>query len=145
MDHPRYQHDCQKCKYLGQFEEYDFYWCKSHNLPTLDSILARYGSDGPEYLSSHPPGAFCGESNQFPWYVEILKRAEKEGLYDPKKAGISYRVVLGKTGPIFDQRGSESEALSVYNQCVEKYDVDEFWVTLVVVGVAQKTQFFLKE
>jgi hypothetical protein len=44
---PRYNHDCDKCTYLGQYEEYDLYFC-SKFLPT---VIARYGNDGPLYTS----------------------------------------------------------------------------------------------
>lgn len=53
---PKWKHDCTKCKFLGQtiggMKLVDLYVCESHYfLPTL---VARYGDDGPEYLSTHP-------------------------------------------------------------------------------------------
>lgn len=52
---PKYQHDCEKCKYLGTGtcpalgeDEFDFYICTSS---IGRSIIARYGSEGPEYTS----------------------------------------------------------------------------------------------
>lgn len=41
----RHEHDCSKCKFLGQFKEYDLYFC-----PTEPTLIARYGPDG-EYRS----------------------------------------------------------------------------------------------
>lgn len=57
---PKYQHDCDACKYLGTGickvlgdGELDFYIC---NTSLGRSIIARYGSDGPEYISG---ALFC--------------------------------------------------------------------------------------
>jgi len=44
---PRFTHDCDGCKFLGQDEAHDFYFCPS-SMPT---VIARYGNDGPEYTS----------------------------------------------------------------------------------------------
>lgn len=43
---PRYEHDCDSCVYLGQFEQYDLYYC--HHEPT---IVCRFSSEGPDYYS----------------------------------------------------------------------------------------------
>lgn len=42
----RYTHDCGECEFLGQYKEYDLYYCEKE--PT---VIARYGNDGPEYMS----------------------------------------------------------------------------------------------
>ena len=42
---PKYKHDCESCRFLGTFFEFDVYLCHQ-------SIIARYGDDGPEYASS---------------------------------------------------------------------------------------------
>ncbi len=45
----RYEHTgCVGCKYLGQFAEYDLYFCPQNGDKT---VLARYGSDPSNYLS----------------------------------------------------------------------------------------------
>jgi len=46
---PRFQHDCDKCIFLGHFNEHDVYFCPKSN---GGSLLARYGDDGPDYASS---------------------------------------------------------------------------------------------
>lgn len=61
---PKFQHDCKKCVFLGGMISksrgmLDIYWCPSKN-KNLSSIIGRYGSDGHEYYSSHPPEAFAG-------------------------------------------------------------------------------------
>jgi hypothetical protein len=45
---PRYQHDCDKCAFLGQDANYDLYFCSQGSLPT---VIARYGDDAQEYMS----------------------------------------------------------------------------------------------
>lgn len=122
---PRYQHDCDKCTYLGQFEDqeqseiYDLYWCKNPQEPILDSVIARYGNDGHEYRSSHPPGAFSGLCTGALCYQEALKRAEKAGFYDPKIAGTHFKVVVNvKT--VYYKRGFEKEAADVFEKEAEK-------------------------
>ena len=40
-----FQHDCNSCESLGEFEGRDLYRCQ-------DSVLARYGNDGEMYSSS---------------------------------------------------------------------------------------------
>lgn len=86
-DARRFLHDCSSCAFLGQFEKYDLYWCTSPSGPTFASLIARYSSDGPDYISHHPPGAYAHKLPERAWYTEILKRAQERGLYDPAVAG----------------------------------------------------------
>jgi hypothetical protein len=50
---PRYKHDCSACKFLGEYYEYDLYWCpqSAANRPT---VIARYGDEGWKYSSGMP-------------------------------------------------------------------------------------------
>lgn len=49
MENPRYVHDCEQCKFLGLYEEYDLYFCDQNKFgPT---VVARYGDEGDEYTS----------------------------------------------------------------------------------------------
>jgi hypothetical protein len=61
---PRFTHDCKKCVYLGQHGPFDLYAC-GKPLPldhescadfTLATVIARHGSDGPEYASGLATG-----------------------------------------------------------------------------------------
>jgi hypothetical protein len=45
---PKYQHDCDQCKFLGQFYGFDVYTCVGSD----PSIIARFSSDGPDYYST---------------------------------------------------------------------------------------------
>lgn len=47
----RYAHDCTACVSLGALGDYDLYRCSQSGLPT---VVARFGDDGPEYLSGSP-------------------------------------------------------------------------------------------
>lgn len=47
-------HDCQGCTYLGSCRGHDLYFCGTQiGDPT---VIARYGDDGPEYMSGLPFG-----------------------------------------------------------------------------------------
>ena len=69
MDERRYIHDCQKCIFLGQFNEFDLYFCGG---TAYNTVIARYGDDGPDYLS----GMFSIDPN----LEEAKKRARELGL-----------------------------------------------------------------
>lgn len=47
---PRYEHDCERCKPLGEFGEYDLYFCET-DLEKRPTVIARYGDGGHEYTS----------------------------------------------------------------------------------------------
>jgi hypothetical protein len=57
----RYKHDCKKCIYLGDYLEYDLYFCEKE--PT---VIARYGNEGEEYISGLP---FAKISESIPLYI----------------------------------------------------------------------------
>jgi hypothetical protein len=56
MSAPRFQHDCPACTWLGSFDRIDLYfelyYCPQPTLG-LPTLIARYGSEGPEYLTSN--------------------------------------------------------------------------------------------
>lgn len=52
---PMFEHDCESCIFLGGGSVngspevwYDYYYCERGGRPT---VIARYGNDGPDYLS----------------------------------------------------------------------------------------------
>ena len=70
---PRYVHDYDYCTNLGHFEEYDLYFCLEPGCyPTL---IARYGNDGPEYLSARLNHEYL------PVFSEARQRAKNKGLF----------------------------------------------------------------
>ena len=60
---PQYKHDCDACAFLGTYldtlggvkgpqhaDSYDLYYCHGENT-RLPTVIARYSSRGPDYLS----------------------------------------------------------------------------------------------
>lgn len=46
---PKWEHNCPHCQFLAQVGTFDLYFCRQHGVrPT---VLARYGSEGPQYES----------------------------------------------------------------------------------------------
>lgn len=41
---PRYDHDCDHCRFVGHLGDVDCYTCG-------ESVIMRYGNDGPDYES----------------------------------------------------------------------------------------------
>jgi len=46
-----FQHDCEKCIFLGTFDEHDIYIC-NWKFDHAPDYIARYSSDGPDYWST---------------------------------------------------------------------------------------------
>jgi len=47
---PRFEHDCDRCVFLGIEGEHDLYFCvQGDGRPT---VVARYGDNGPDYTSA---------------------------------------------------------------------------------------------
>jgi hypothetical protein len=50
MTKPLYQHDCQRCQYLGSDDTYDYYTCSQGSL-NIRTYVARYSNVPWEYVS----------------------------------------------------------------------------------------------
>ncbi len=48
---PRYQHDCNACIFLGQYKEFDLYFCYHPESDIDTTLICRYSSEGSEYCS----------------------------------------------------------------------------------------------
>ena len=71
----QWKHDCDNCKFLGMFKDYDLYFCnQGGNIPT---VIARYGNEGHEYLSGISPRL----TNDGPLYIAKM-RAIGKGFYE---------------------------------------------------------------
>lgn len=75
---PMFEHDCKSCIFLGggSLESnpeiwYDYYYCSQGVRPT---VIARYSSDGPDYLS----GVYNIATT--PPLAEAYRRAKEAGL-----------------------------------------------------------------
>lgn len=86
-DQAHFEHDCERCIFLGSWtgapygaegndkcRRFDLYVCKNKRSPNLDSWIARWGSEGSEYFSSHPPAAFAQPYRPPAWELEIARR-----------------------------------------------------------------------
>lgn len=76
-DEPQYQHDCDECTFLGQYGNYDLYFCTQGGGYRSPTVIARYGNDGPEYTSGM---IFAGSDP----LKEALQRANEAGLVETK-------------------------------------------------------------
>jgi len=48
---PLHKHDCDACQFLGNYNGHDLYICNPTGKRDACTIIARWGSDGPEYRS----------------------------------------------------------------------------------------------
>lgn len=67
----RFKHDCDVCKYLGRYEKYDLYFCK-----TEPTVIGRFSNKGADYISGM---LFATADRSKPLY-EAKMRAIKYGL-----------------------------------------------------------------
>jgi hypothetical protein len=70
---PRYNHDCDKCVFLGEYEEYDLYFCGQGTLLT-STVIARYSNNGEDYTSG------IDFATHYPPLIEAKSRAIEKGL-----------------------------------------------------------------
>ena len=66
----RYLHSCSCCTYLGQWHEYDLYFCE--NCCIVPSVVARWGNDRADYVS----GLDDATQSVTPHLREAKRRAE---------------------------------------------------------------------
>ena len=81
MQKPRYQHDCDKCRFLGHFNEFDLYACgqlapgdegKIFDKIVVSTVIGRRSNDGGDYCSGT---AFAFLEN------EVLRQAMARVIY----------------------------------------------------------------
>lgn len=113
---PRFKHDCTGCTFLGHYddgdEKRDIYWCCSPSDPILDSIIARFGDDGPEYRSQLPPGDDAEEwlARAPRWYLWALVTAHRDNVRALALPKPKYAVVNHTTNEIMDVWETKQEA-----------------------------------
>jgi hypothetical protein len=78
-DQPRFEHDCERDVFLGRYEWYDLYFADHGGIstgfiPDRATVIARSGSDGPDYISG------IGFVGQFEPLTEAMRRATERGL-----------------------------------------------------------------
>ena len=72
----RFQHDCEKCKPLGEFGDADLYYCDAHAIGGA-TVIARYSNDGGDYQS------WMVFADKIPALGEAEKRAIEAGYMTP--------------------------------------------------------------
>jgi hypothetical protein len=77
---PRYEHDCDECRFLGRMDEFDLYRCESAQ-PLKQSHIARSGSRGPEYSSM--PASFTPAGSVYALCAELYARLKDGRLSGP--------------------------------------------------------------
>ena len=50
---PIYEHDCDKCVFLGNYDGHDLYYCPAG---VRGTVIARFSGGGPDYSSGLPFG-----------------------------------------------------------------------------------------
>jgi hypothetical protein len=85
---PRFRHSCENCVTLGQFNEFDLYFCAQapHCRPT---VVARFGNADAEYASGLLSAA------ELPELGEARRRAIAAGLLSANSIS-GPRELLGK-------------------------------------------------
>ncbi len=74
VDLRRFSHNCCGCTYLGQWREYDLYYCE--DCCFVPSVVARWGNDRADYVS----GLDEVTQSVTPHLREAKRRAEAMGL-----------------------------------------------------------------
>lgn len=63
---PHFEHDCDNCTFLGNYNGEDLYYCTQNN--TYGTVIVRKSSYGPDYFSG------------LPFAKETLKESRSPGL-----------------------------------------------------------------
>lgn len=71
---PRFEHDCESCTFLAHVSGHDLYYCPQ--MEKMPTIIARYGSDGPDYMS----GMEFGKTGQIEELGVAYNMAREKGL-----------------------------------------------------------------
>jgi hypothetical protein len=90
VEKPRYEHDCDNCDFLGRHEEYDLYYHPNRPEWYLPSVIARWSSDGPDYISGL---AFVPQHSAL---FECYLRATRAGLVDGETAARVLTYIDGR-------------------------------------------------
>jgi len=74
---PQFEHDCPTCVLLGQSATHDFYY----HAEGMKTVLARFGSEGPDYESGLPIArSIRGNLDFYAPLAQALTLAEEQGF-----------------------------------------------------------------
>ena len=77
MEQPRYEHDCNICEFLGQYREYDLYYCLKNM-----TIIERYSDEGGDYSSGLVFGVIGHENCSREALVRALRTGHKQEIIE---------------------------------------------------------------
>lgn len=81
----KFEHDCDKCNFIGHFEGHDVYECPQGGMPT---IVARYGDEGSHYSSCavcnffHVVNQFGGVGTEVDYFKAMFAGLAEIGIRD---------------------------------------------------------------
>jgi len=120
----KYTHDCDACIFLGtvnlnnSYNEHttiDIYVCPVDHTPIHDeTIIARYGDDGPDYISSQPEILFSRmyskkpeDNSQFDMAIQELHMqmfSRWKGWLAKNKSATTYGIAIHKCFEALNER-----------------------------------------
>jgi len=103
MKNSRFKHDCDDCIYLGQYNEFDLYFCPGTGEQYTETVIARYSDEGNDYHS----GMEFATSGKIIQLVVAMERAIKKGLYIKPFVKMDKTTIQG----IIDKSESPSDAI----------------------------------
>lgn len=74
---PKHQHDCAHCRFLYGSGALDVYWCIENGSGQAGSVIARHGSDGPDYMSFPVLNALQLDFDKDSYAVNALRAAAR--------------------------------------------------------------------
>ena len=147
---PVYPHDCGNCDFLGHHQGYDLYFC--HNITMGGSVIARYGYEGHQYVSTlitlFAYGRFESGAGQA-LEVACRKTVKKHFTFDYPKALATLKEAHETVLGLFDD-----EVKTFYDRHCKKMmgealigsDTDDVVKQLhVLYGVAELLNYFSHE
>lgn len=81
---PQFTHDCDACVFLGSDDLHDFYFCRgdgSRSVEISATVIARFGSRGPEYASGIINARRSSPEDPL---GKALARAREQGFVPPE-------------------------------------------------------------
>jgi NCAIR mutase (PurE)-related protein len=89
----RYEHDCDRCTFLGEHGAVDLYVCARNG--AADTVIARRSDEGSDYSS----GLVFAHTGAIPDLTEAKRRAEALGIDCSQEYGIPIATRLAARAP----------------------------------------------
>lgn len=93
MRKPRYEHDCNRCDFLGQYKdprsgnEFDLYYCPQTKEEDIfgGSVIARRSSKGSDYMSMSLLIILTAAVSELAYGINVLNDDGKESRIPPRQ------------------------------------------------------------